>query len=105
MAGLEASWGDLGASWGDLGASWGDLGASWDDLRASWDAIGTILGPLGTRLGFIRGMLGGTLGSAQVQGEVKERSRSAQLERFGTPPLPKLLAKANSDTIMSLLAN
>ena len=43
LAGLEASWGDLGASWGDLGASWGDLGASWDDLRASWDALGAVL--------------------------------------------------------------
>ena len=27
LAGLEASWGDLGASWGDLGASLDALGA------------------------------------------------------------------------------
>ena len=47
LAGLEASWGDLGASWGDLGASWGDLGASWDDLRASWDALGAPRRPPG----------------------------------------------------------
>ena len=84
LAGLEAFLGPLGAILEPLGAvlgrSWGLLGRAWGSQEAA-------------------------RGGAQVQGEVKERSGSAQADRSGTPPLPKLLAKANSKTIMSLLAN
>ena len=41
-------------------------------------------------------------GRAQVQGWVKESARRPALD---PPPSLKLLAKAKSDTIMSLLAN
>ena len=56
--------------------SWGDLGASWDDLRASWDAVGVVLE--------LPGGYGG-----QCKPSVS-----------GPPPLPKLLAKANSDKLL-----
>ena len=61
-----------------LGASWGDLGASWGALRADLEAAG-------------RGSMFG------------ERAGNLQPTRLGGgDPPPKLLAKAKSDTIMSL---
>ena len=48
------------------------------------------------------GFSGGRLGGAQVQPGHEEGARGPFRD---PPPLPKLLAKANSDTIMSLLAN
>ena len=79
LAGLEAFLGPLGAILVPLGAILGPLG--------------TLLGrPYGVR-GALGGTLGGTLGGAQVRGGSKERASRP----FGDPPLPKLLAKANSD--------
>ena len=59
-------------------------------LEAILRPLGTILGPLGALLG----PPGGRQAGAH---EFEERSRRAQAERVRTPPLPKLLAKANSD--------
>ena len=70
-------------------------------LEAILEPLGTILGPLGAVLGLPGGRQGGRTGSRRGQGEVKERAAPPA----GDPPLPKLLAKANSKTIMSLLAN
>ena len=44
-------------------------------------------------------------GAAGGAHRFEERSRRAQAEHVGTPPLPKALAKAKATTIMSLLAN
>ena len=63
-----------------LGASWAE---KWPGLQREQD---------------FQGAAGGAY-------EFNKRLRSAQLERFGTPPLPKALAKAKATTIMSLLAN
>ena len=67
-------------------------------LEAILEPLGTILGPLGAVLGLPGGRQGGRTGSRRDLG-----ARSPSV--WGPPPLPKLLAKANSKTIMSLLAN
>ena len=78
-------------------------------LEAFLEPLASILEPLGAILGRTWGLWGrtwgsqgGTRGGAEVRGEVEERAAGATRD---PPPLPKLLAKANSDTIMSLLAN
>ena len=59
-------------------------------LEAILGPLGTILGPLGSVLGLPGGRQGGRTSSRSIRGE-REPSVS------GPPPLPKLLAKANSD--------
>ena len=62
-------------------------------LEAILGPLGTILEPPGAVLGRswdFRAISGGPWGG-------RTGSRSARLECFGPPPLPKLLAKANSD--------
>ena len=59
-------------------------------LEAILGHLGMILEPLGAVLGLPGGRQGGRTGSARVQG-----ARKPSL--WGPPPLPKLLAKANSD--------
>ena len=59
-----------------------------------------ILGPLGTILeppGAVLGRSGDCRAISGGPGGGRTGPESAQLECFGTPPLPKLLAKANSD--------
>ena len=87
LAGLEAFLGPLGAILAPLGVILAPLGWKSDP------------GSSGSRIS------GGRRNGAQVRPERKERARSAQAERFGTPPPPKALAKAKATTIMSLLAN
>ena len=53
-------------------------------------------------MGRSRGSQEAARGGAQVQVEVEE---GASKPARDPPPLPKLIAKAISDTIMSLLAN
>ena len=67
-------------------------------LEAILGPLGTILEPLGAVLGFL-GDFWRPRGRAH---RFKERAAGVFPD---PPPLPKLLAKANSDTIMSLLAN
>ena len=95
----------LAASWGSLGISllaWkrksgpGSSGSMIFEAprRPPWRENGT--GSSGSRI--FRGAPGGRTGSRRARGG-REKGVS------GPPPSPKLLAKANSDTIMSLLAN
>ena len=71
-----------------------------------------VLGGHGTVLGRSWGGLGAVLGFLVDFWRPRGRAhrfdmsaRRAQARRLGPPPLPKLLAKAKSDTIMSILAN
>ena len=59
-------------------------------LEAILEPLGTILEPLGAVLGLPGGRQGGRTSSTNVQGARKPSVS-------GPPPLPKLLAKANSD--------
>ena len=111
---------------GLLGASWGGLRPILVPLERSLAHLGVVLKSFGWKSGpgcsgstilgaprwcpwrgngpgssgsrIFRGPPGGRTGSARARGG---RKRTVS----GPPPLPKLLAKANSDTIMSLLAN
>ena len=94
---LASSLGLLGASWRPLGGLLGPLG---------WPGSGEVaLAPAGARfLKLPGGLLGGKMalaragvgfssgrrGGARVQQTFSQRPRSAQLERFGTPPSLKL---------------
>ena len=126
---LAASWRPLGFSWGSLGGLLGLLASSWGLLRVSWELPGGLLRQLGwpisgkvalaaagARFWELPGRLlggkvalaragagfsGGRRGCAQVQGARREGAAGPCRD----PPLPKLIAKAISDTIMSLLAN
>ena len=120
---LAASWNLLAASWG----SWRPLGCSWRALgsllAASWGLLGRLglpgsgkvaLAAAGARFFELpRRLLGGKValararagfsGLPKIHGGVWPGGRPPSLG--GSRPPLKLLAKAKSDTIMSLLAN
>ena len=69
-------------------------------LEAILGPLGAILGHLGTLLGHLGAILvplGMLLGRSWSSPEAWPPLTRVRAERFGTPPLPKLLAKANSD--------
>ena len=63
-------------------------------LEAILEPLGTILEPLGAVLGLPGGRQGGRTSSTNVRQTFRERASRAFRD---PPPLPKLLAKANSD--------
>ena len=134
LGSLAACWEALGASWQPLGASWGLLAASWEPLGAVFGRSWRLLSGLWLVLGWSWGLLGGKValaaagarfwelpggllggkvalaragggfsGLPKIHDTVWARCKRSKLG--GVRPPQKLLAKAKSDTIMSLLAN
>ena len=131
---LGASWGILAASWQPLGISWRHLGALGGLLGALGEPLGASWRPPGASWGGLAGLeaekwpwlqrehdfwssqgrlLGGKValararagfsGLPKIHGTVWAGGGCPSLG--GSRPPLKLLAKAKSDTIMSLLAN